>query len=920
MRRGRFPSRMRAHGRCTSEVLAPDRLMRGNDNVTPTSILRASELGVVVRRGSWRGEVICPSMASPTTSMIASLVGRERETAALDARLSALREHGLAVLLSGEAGVGKSALLAVAAARGESEGVRLLSVSGVRSEAHIAFAGLHQMLRPLLERVQRLPRPQRNALMATFGMEFGMDDASAPDNFLIGLGALEVLAEEAKKNPLMVVIDDAHWLDPSTAEVLGMVARRLGPEPVALLMAVRDGFETALLEYGLPELRIRPLDRQSSGALLDSVAPGLSNGLRARVVAASAGNPLALVELGVAVSSDPCDPSDLSEGSPRQERLPMTARLEQALAGRFRCLPSATRRVLLIASVDQEACLSEVLTAAAFLGENATAALDDLAPAVAGGVVQHDHKRISFGHPLLPAAIYRGATTTERQGAHAALAAALTSRPDRRAWHRAASTAKPDEDVAAEIEQTLLTASSSRRTSIMLAAVERAAELTPDTHRRGRRLLRAAELAVELGRLDRARDLLGAIGHASCEPLERARLWLVRDRAEPGRQAGPNVLASLVEAATLAGSRGEIDLALEFLCAAAMRFWWAGSGCGGRPQIVAAAQRVPAPQNDLRVLSILGITDPAGHAHVLSEVAAHTPPDACDPETAHAVGTALHVTGALELSTTFLAVAVTGLRRQGGLWLLAQALAQLARNAVSTGNLKIASTVAEEAVSLARQTRQPLWEATAQTAQAMVASVRGENELAESLLSEASALALPQTASAALSDIQLARALAALSDGRHDEAFEHLQRTFDPHDPTHHDFRSAWCIGEYAEAALRSGHIDEAREQLTTSEDLAQSSSPRLVVGLLYARPLLADDAAAEAHFQAGLAANLNHWPLYRARLLLEYGTWLRRHRKIAQARMPLRSALDAFVALGAVPWAERARQELRAARETRRC
>ena len=512
MRRGRFPSRMRAHGRCASEVLAPDRLMRGNDNVTPTSVLRASELGVVVRRGSWRGEVICPSMASPTTSMIASLVGRERETAALDARLSALREHGLAVLLSGEAGVGKSALLAVAAARGESEGVRLLSVSGVRSEAHIAFAGLHQMLRPLLERVQRLPWPQRNALMATFGMEFGMDDASAPDNFLIGLGALEVLAEEAKKNPLMVVIDDAHWLDPSTAEVLGMVARRLGPEPLALLMAVRDGFGTALLEYGLPELRIRPLDRQSSGVLLDSVAPGLSNGLRARVLAASAGNPLALVELGVAVSSDPSDPSDpsepsdLSEGSARQERLPMTARLERALTGRFRCLPAATRRVLLIASADQEACLSEVLTAAAFLGENATVALDDLAPAVASGVVQHDHKRISFGHPLLPAAIYRGATTTERQRAHAALAAALTSRPDRRAWHRAASTAKPDEDVAAEIEQTLLTVSNSGRTSIMLAAVERAAELTPDTHRRGRRLLRAAELAVELGRLDRARD------------------------------------------------------------------------------------------------------------------------------------------------------------------------------------------------------------------------------------------------------------------------------------------------------------------------------------------------------------------------------------------------------------------------------
>ena len=598
----------------------------------------------------------------------------------------------------------------------------------------------------------------------------------------------------------------------------------------------------------------------------------------------------------------------------------MTARLEQALAERVGCLPAATRAVLLVASLDQEAGLSEVLTAATCLSENATASLDDLAAAVAGGVVELDSERIRFRHPLLPATIYQAATTAERQRAHAALGAAFTDHPDRSAWHRAESTTKPDENVAAEIEQALLTASSHGRTIAMLAAIERAAELTPDPRRRSRRLLLAAELALELGRLDRASRLLGAIDPASCEPLERAQLRPLRDLIEPGRPADPRVLGSLVAAANEASSAGEIDRALQLLETAATHFWWADPGSECRRHIVAALRRVPAPKNDPRVLSILEIADPAGHTTVLGEVASRTSPDTCDPKTAHSLGTALHMTGALELSATFLAVAERGLREQGGLWLLPQVRAQQAWNAVYTGELDIALAAAEESVILSRQTRQPLWEATAHTAQAMVATIRGDDELAESFLTEAEAIALPLGVRALLSDVQFVRALMALGDGRYDEAFEHLQRTLDPHDPAHHHYRSAWYIGEYVEAAVRSEHIDEACEQLARSEELASTSpSPRQLAGLLYARPLLANDESAPAHFQAALAENVTQRPLCRARLLLEYGTWLRRHRKIAQARMPLRTALHAFVALGAVPWAERARQELRAARETRR-
>jgi ATP/maltotriose-dependent transcriptional regulator MalT len=213
-----------------------------------------------------------------------------------------------------------------------------------------------------------------------------------------------------------------------------------------------------------------------------------------------------------------------------------------------------------------------------------------------------------------------------------------------------------------------------------------------------------------------------------------------------------------------------------------------------------------------------------------------------------------------------------------------------------------------------------MWEAAAKTALSMFAAIRGDDACTESLLREAESIALPLGARAVLADIQLARALVALGGARYDEAFHHLERTFQPHDPAHHPVRSFWRIGEYAEASLRAGDVDHARDLVARLERASElASSTPVQVGLLYARPLLADDESADALFQAALAGNLTRWPLYRARLLLEYGTWLRHRRKIAAARTPLRTARDAFDALGALPWAERARRELRASRETQR-
>jgi ATP/maltotriose-dependent transcriptional regulator MalT len=247
-----------------------------------------------------------------------------------------------------------------------------------------------------------------------------------------------------------------------------------------------------------------------------------------------------------------------------------------------------------------------------------------------------------------------------------------------------------------------------------------------------------------------------------------------------------------------------------------------------------------------------------------------------------------------------------------------QAIAQQAWAALHRGNWDLAAGAAGEADSLAQELHQPLWVAAARTAKAMVAAIRGDDDAARGLLSQAEALALPMAARPVLSDIQATRALIALGRGRYDEAFEHLHRTFDPSDPAHHHFRSLWHVGEYVEAAVHTGRVDDTRQQLVRAEALASSSlSPRLSIALRYARAQLPGDDTAEDRFATALRSDLTEWPFYRARLHLEYGASLRRQRQITEARTPLRTARDAFDALGAAPWAHRARQELRAARET---
>ena len=349
-----------------------------------------------------------------------------------------MRDVGGAVLVRGEAGIGKSALLTEAARSAADQRVRVLTTVGVNSEAQVAYAGLHQLLRPVLDQVDRLPPPQRGAVLAAFGRT----DAAVPDLYLIALATLGMLGEAAVQAPILLVVEDAHWLDRASADVLVFVARRLEFEPVVLLAALRDGFDGPFADSGLPELALSRLDPASAEQVVDTRAPDLRPEVRERVLREAAGNPLALVELPAVL--------DAGDASAPTSLLPLTARLEQAFADRTSGLPAATRTLLLVAALNDSDALSETLAAATVIA-GPRRSVDDLEPAIAARLVEADGERLRFRHPLMRSAIHQRSSIGQRYEAHAALARVLND-DDRRVWHRAASTAGPDDGIAGELE------------------------------------------------------------------------------------------------------------------------------------------------------------------------------------------------------------------------------------------------------------------------------------------------------------------------------------------------------------------------------------------------------------------------------------------------------------------------------------
>ena len=834
-----------------------------------------------------------------------SLFGRDREIGVIESLVGSVEDHGSALCVRGEAGIGKSALLGIAERTATDQAWSVLRTAGFQSEAHLPFAGLHQLLRPVRSAIKTLPPPQRSALLAAFGE---LHDG-APDLYLIALATLSLLCEVAASVPVLIVAEDAQWLDHPTSDVLSFVGRRLGSDRIVLLIAIRDGYQTVFDQAGLPEQRLEGIDVAAATSLLALTAPGIAQPVHDQIIREAAGNPLALVELPTGFAR-----SRSQRVAALPDVLPLTDRLERAFAARSADLPELTRQLLLVASVDDSDDVVELLRAGSALsGTDLT--LEALEPAQVAGLVQLQERAVRFHHPLVRSAIRQAATVAARARAHASLAKVLTDDPDRSAWHRAASIVGSDERVASELDAAADRARQRGAVEVAVIALERAAGLSEDSRSRGRRLLRAAGLAVELGRPEMASGLLQGVAPSGLEPVDRARYTLLEFAMEVGLPDDGRRVRSLVDLARELHGSGSEDLALDLLLAASYGCWWSDPGAALRAEVIAATEALGIPSSSPRGLAILANSGAIERgAVVVDELRRIDGETVTEPGQLRLLGQAAFAVGDFDLARGFLARAVAGLRREGRLGLLAQVLVLQAWLAIHVGDWALARPAAEEARRLAEETGQPTWMTGADVTRAMIAALRGEEDLAESLAASAEQRAASAGAGSLLAGLIVARSRLDLGKARYAPAVDRLLALFDRGGPAFHYVQRGWAIGDLAEAARYGDRADEAAAALNELEPMASMTpSPRLRVAMAYARAMLADDRDADSLFQVALRPDTTPWPFDMARVNLAYGTWLRRHRRLSDSRAPLQAAREAFDALSATDWGDRARAELRA-------
>ncbi|HZE67774.1 MAG TPA: AAA family ATPase [Sporichthyaceae bacterium] len=832
------------------------------------------------------------------------LVGRGGEVSLLTALLDGAKTGGGTLVLRGEPGVGKSRLLAEATTLARDRGFTLLSASGVQSEAHLAYAGLHQLLRPVRSNAQQLPEIQRGFLEVAFGLR----DGPAPELFRVAMAALDLLCEVATTAPLLLVVDDVQWLDRTSCEALAFIARRLQSDPVVLLAGARAGYPSPLVDVGLPELDVSGLAPGAARELLDSVAPELAPALRDALLEEAGGNPLALTELPVSVA----DGTSLS----------LTDRLERAFAARVWELDDDARLLVQVAALSREGAAGEVVDAASRIAGRPVP-LDALESAVRSAILVLDGDAVRFRHPLIRSAVRQRTGLADSRRIHDELAEVLRDVPDRRVWHRAALIVGPREDVAEELEEAGARAERRGALDVALTALLRAVELSAPAQR-PRRMFAAAELAYQRGRSDLVAKLLTELERLELVPLARARARYLGELLDVRAYADHARVAALIATAEEAGAAGERDLHHNLLWITAARTWWSSRpGPDTRRIVVDAANRAGAPTaGDPRLVSIHAYADPlvnAGRvADCLHAAAAGDPGSA---EAAGYLGSAGIVTGAFHEALAFFIAAAERARSEGRLGALPHLLATQAILAARLPNWDIAIPAADEARQLATELDQPIRVATAETAVALIAAVRGDPAITEQSTARVEQLAGPLGASHLVALAQSGPVLSALAQGQYDEALRVADRLFDRGDPAHHLQFACMSIGDLAEAAAYAGRADIGLERLSRVERMVgERPSEWVAINLRHARALLAvDGVEAGARFDEALGADLTGWPFWRARLLLGHGRWLRRQRRVAESRAPLRTARDLFDGMGATPWGDQARSELRASGESSR-
>jgi len=831
------------------------------------------------------------------------LVGRERDLEVVTGMLDTVRERGRAHVITGEPGIGKTALLAAAVAEGERRGLWVLAARGAESEQHLHFAALHDLLRPLLAGVDTLAPGHRDALRSAFGLSVS---TVSPELFFVALASLELIADAGARRPLFLVVDDLQWVDAASRDVIGFVARRLESVAVVLLIATRPEPAARVAAAGDPGVTrsvLTALDTRASRALL-RVRAGEA---RDRVLAEAAGNPLALWELPITVQAPAVE-------RPYSDIPPLTARLEQAFAARLPDLGSVPRLLVLLAAVNDGEALSEVIDAATIaLGTSVSA--DEIGEVVDLALLQTDGVVLKFRHPLVRSAVWQSASDPARRAAHRALARALAGDPDRSAWHEAAAASGADEAVARILDQAAERALGRGAPSSAVSLLGRAAELSEEDGPRGRRLLRAAEVAFQLGRPDDVQRFMVRAQGLRLEATERGRLAFLQGAFDDGTPGDAEGVSRLIHSAAQARDDGEPQLAAELLIGASSRCWWGEPGQAVRDELIATADSLPLGGSDPRLLAAWAVGGKlARHRHVVERLNQWAEQQSVDPSDGALLGRAAFVCGEFERTLQFAQPAVDGLRQQGRLGLLAAFLVMRTFAAMYLGRWDLMETSADEARRLASESQQPVWEACAVLAQANLAGLRGFAERSTELLSVTERVAVLTGNEALINGVQASRGLRELGQGNPGGAFRHLRRTSDEDDHAFHPVQRFWVVDYLAEAAVGGGFVDEARTILRRMESvLGDAPGAGIHRAMRFARAVLAEDGDADSAFAEAFQLSRAASPWYRARLDLAYGTWLRRSRRASGSRGPLLSAHGVFEALGATAWAERAARGLRA-------
>ena len=848
------------------------------------------------------------------------LVGRPAEREVLGGLLARAAEgYSGALVLRGEPGVGKTALLDETVAAAVATGMQTARLTGVEPETQLGYAGLHRFLLPFADQLERLPAPQREALRSTFGLVAG----PSADRFLVALAVLTLLADVASQVPLVCVVDDAQWLDPESLVALGFVARRLYAERVVLLFAVRepDGQLSALA--GLPELAVGGLEGPAAMDLLLSLAPGrLSPSVGARIVAGTGGNPLALAELARELS-----PAQLAGAEALPEPLPAGGSLEKVFSRRVSRLPPETRLLLAVAAAEPAASAALVWRAAGKLGIDPEAA----ATADVGGLAEFT-PRVEFRHPLIRSVVYHSMPLRQRRRIHQALAAVADGdeRPDRMAWHLGMAAVGPDEAVAARLEQAAGRARERGGYAATVTFLTRAADLSADRGLRGGRLLAAAEAALTAGQSSRAGVLLEAATPQLGGPLARAQARRLDGRIRFALGQARETSSVLLEAARALAPIDPYsarEALLEALEAAVYAGWSASQAVLAEIAGAARATRAasgPASATDL-LLDGFAVRATAGYpaaVPLLRRAIALLRADDLSPQEGLR-RLRLGVVASADLlddqAQHALAIRWVQLARDhGALTALPVALNQQSVFAeVEAGRFDAARACFAEAFEISAATGNPGVVGTAGVSEVFELAWRGRETDTRRV---AAAVAHEATAADRGGQNILAQyclAVLELGLGNYQAALQCAVGVYDDDAP----FMGTYVLPELVEAAARCGQTGLAEAALGRLAERAVASGTPLALGLLArSRALLASDTDAEPPYEEAV----RHLEQCRsipqlARAHLVYGEWMRRQRRRRDARERLRTAHDMFTAMGAGAFAERARVELLATGERAR-